>query len=146
VDVNEIVALHRHFIWACQQRERMSGALPESKSPGEEGETFYVSEVFSAWFLWAALLWAVIESFQARGVEFRGALAADIDHLSVTLRRCRNAVFHVPTRPHDPRYFELMQLPDSAETMRRVSSGLGRLFWEEQHARGLARVERDSPG
>ena len=139
MDVNEIVALNRHFVWALQQQKRMSAAVPGSTPPGEEGESFYLSELFSAWFLWAALLWAVIESFQDRGIEFRGELAADIDHLGGTLKRCRHAVFHVPRRPHDPRYFALMRLPDSTETMRRVSWGIGRLFVDEQQARGLSR-------
>jgi hypothetical protein len=137
MDVNEIVALNRHYIWALQQRDRMSAAIPQSKSPAEEGETFYLSDVFSAWFLWAGLLWAVIESFQERGVEFRGQLAADVEYVSAALRRCRNAIFHVPKRPHDPRYFALMRLPDSTETMHRLSWGIGRLFIEEQQARGL---------
>jgi hypothetical protein len=118
----------------------VSAAIAHSKSPAEEGEAFYLSELFSGWFLWAGLLWAIIESFQERDVEFRGQLAADIEHVGATLKRCRNAVFHVPKRPHDPRYFALMRLPDSTETMHRISWGIGRLFLEEQQARGLRRT------
>ena len=137
MDANQIVTLHRHFIWAGQQRAHIYGAVPASRSPELEGNAFYVSELFTAWFLWAALLWTVIEGFNDRRVDLRGQLAADIDSLSDALRRCRNAVFHVPKKPHDDRYLALMRLPDAQVVMERVSGGIGRLFTDEAKARGL---------
>jgi hypothetical protein len=73
----------------------------------------------------------VIEGFQDRGIDLRGRMASDIDEMSTALRRCRNAIFHVPEKNHDPRLFELMENPGSAFVISRISTGFGRLFIEE---------------
>jgi hypothetical protein len=138
LDVNQIVTLQRHHIWAAMQQRNVTAGLPGSKSPGEEGDSFYVSDVFSAWFLWAGLLWVVIEGFEDRDIEFCGQLAADIAHVRESLKRCRNAIFHVPPEPHDPRFFTLMKVEDVVAAMYRITDGLGRLFGDEQRARGIA--------
>jgi hypothetical protein len=86
-------------------------------------------------YLWYALLWAVIEGFQDRAIDIRGSMAADVEVMAPSLRRCRNAIFHVPETNHDPRLFELMENPDSAAVISRISTGFGRLFIEEAEAR-----------
>jgi hypothetical protein len=92
----------------------------------------------SAMFLWYALLWSVIEGFNARGIELRGRFAEDIESISDGLRRCRNAVFHISEDEYyDMRLFEFMDDPDSAPKIRRISSGFGRLFLEEFDQRGI---------
>jgi hypothetical protein len=82
-------------------------------------------------YLWYSLLWVVIEGFQDRGIDLRGPMAEDIEDVGGRLRRCRNAIFHVPEQNHDPRLFEVMQDTDSAATIGRISTGFGRLFIEE---------------
>ncbi len=89
-------------------------------------------------FLWYALLWAVIEGFNEWEIQLLGRLAEDIELISVRLCRCRNAVFHIPRDEYyDLRLFEFMEDPDSAAKLRRISSGLGRLFLEEFDERGI---------
>jgi hypothetical protein len=136
VHVNQVVVLHRHWIWANHQRQRFRTLLPETAGPHED-EAFMVSECFGSMYLWYALLWAVIEGFDDRGIEVRGRMASDIQSVSDVLRRCRNAVFHVPSKNqhHDPRLFQLMENPDSAAILSRISTGFGRLFIEEGQAR-----------
>jgi hypothetical protein len=134
VDVNQVVLLHRHWIAANLQRARFNELLPDAKSPAED-EAFLASECFVAMYLWYALLWVVIEGFQDRRIDIRGAMRADIDAMAAHLRRCRNAIFHVPENNHDPRLFELMEKPDSAAVISRISTGFGRLFLEEVAAR-----------
>lgn len=83
-------------------------------------------------FVWYAMLRAVIEAFEERRIELRGAFGEDVAAISDPLRQCRNAVFHVSRdRYHDARLFELMKEPGSAVTIRRVSRGFGRLFLDE---------------
>ena len=134
VEVNQVVLLHRHWIAANLQRSRFKHLLPDSKGPAED-EAFLASECFVAMYLWYALLWVVIEGFQARDIDLRGPLVSDIESMSGPLRRCRNAIFHVPEKNHDPRLFELMENPDSAAVISRISTGFGRLFIEEGAAR-----------
>jgi len=137
VDVNQVVLLHRHWIAANLQRTRFKELLPDAKGPAED-EAFLASECFVAMYFWYALLWAVIEGFQDRGIGIGGPMSEDIEAVSAPLRRCRNAIFHVPERNHDPRLFELMEDPGSAAVISRISTGFGRLFIEEATARKLS--------
>jgi len=108
--------------------------LPTSKGPDED-EAFLASECFVALYLWYAPLWVVIEGLQDRGIDLRNPMRSDIESVSPVLKRCRNAIFHVPDRNHDPRLFELMKNPGSAAAIGRISTGFGRLFIEEQVSR-----------
>lgn len=134
VDVNQVVLLHRHWIAANLQRARFNELLPDANGPFEN-EGFLASECFVAMYLWYALLWVVIEGFQNRAIDIRGPMSADIGAMAAPLRRCRNAIFHVPERNHDPRLFDLMENRDSALVVSRISTGFGRLFIEEAVAR-----------
>jgi hypothetical protein len=134
VDVNQIVLLHRHWIWANLQRRRFDELLPSAPSPSHD-EAFLASEAYGSMYLWYGLLWVVIEGFQVRSIDLRGRFADDIERLAPTLRPCRNAIFHVPERNHDPRLFKPMEMPDSVPTISRVSTGFGRLFLAEAAAR-----------
>lgn len=144
VHVNQIVALHRHWIWANYQRQRFRTLLPETPGPHED-EAFMATECFGSMYLWYGLLWALMEGFQDREIEVRGRMASDIATVTDVLRRCRNAVFHVPSKDHhhDPRLFELMENPESAAILSRISTGFGRLFIEEGRTR---RSEQDAQG
>ena len=134
VDVNQVFLLHRHWIWANYQRSRFESTLKDAPPPDEGA--FMADECWASMYLWYGLLWSVIEAFDARGIEIRGPMRADIDQLSETLRRCRNVVFHVSDKDqNDIRLFEFMQLPYSAHALTRISTGFGRMFIEESRAR-----------
>jgi hypothetical protein len=77
--------------------------------------------------------WSVIEAFGDRRIELRGVLGEDIARMADLLRRCRNAVMYVPKKPIllDDRIEDLVREPSSAETIRRIHRGLGRLFIDE---------------
>ena len=125
----QILLLHRQWMWANQQRDRFDELLPGAPRPFDD-EAFLASKCFSAMYLWYALLWSVIEGFADRSIEVRGRLAEDISEVGQGLRRCRNAVFHVPGQYYDPRLFAPMDDPESAARIRRISTGFGRLFLE----------------
>jgi hypothetical protein len=134
IDVNQVFLLHRHWIWANLQRTRLYATLPQAAKP-DDGP-FLADECWCSMYIWYALLWSVIEGFQDRKIDIRGAMRSDIDHVADTLRRSRNAVFHVSEKDqNDERLFGLMQLPDSASTISRISAGFGRMFLEEGAAR-----------
>ena len=84
-------------------------------------------------FVWYGLLWSVIEAIEERRFEVRGPLREDIANMRDALKRCRNAVMHVPSNNNllDPRIQELIELPESVLRIRRIHHGLGRLLREE---------------
>jgi hypothetical protein len=136
LDLTQLLLLHRHFIWANLQRiafdaELARGAPPEPRN--------LATAANAAMFLWYGLLWVVIEGCYARRIPFRGRMLADIRSLRNALQRGRDAVFHVsPDRYYDERLFEIMNDPESAAKIRRISTGFGRLFLEELDRRRLA--------
>ena len=134
VDVNQVFLLHRHWIWANLQRGRFNATLSTAAKPDEGA--FLADECWASMYLWYGLLWSVIEAFDARQIEIRGPMRSDMDYVADTLRRCRNVVFHISAKTqHDARLFELMQLPDSAAAISRISTGFGRMFIEEGRTR-----------
>jgi hypothetical protein len=130
VDVNQVFLLHRHWIWTNLQRSRFQATLPNAPKPDDGA--FLADECWASMYMWYATLWSVIEGFADREIDIRGPMRDDIDQMSVVLRRCRNAVFHVsPTNQNDKRLFEFMFIPDAAAAISRISSGFGRMFFEE---------------
>jgi hypothetical protein len=137
LDQEDLLLLHRQWIWCTTQRELFYAELEAAGKP-EPGNL--AEKAVGFMYLWYALLWSVIEACLERGVEFRGRMSEDIDSIADGLRRCRNAVFHVSRKGYyDPRLSEFMKDPDSAPKLRRINSGLGRLFLEEFAARGIER-------
>jgi hypothetical protein len=49
-------------------------------------------------FVWYGLLWSTVEGLLDRKIDIRGAFGADIAAMSEALRKCRNAVMHVPRK------------------------------------------------
>src|SRR4051794_19011444 len=81
VDVNEVVLLHRHWIWANLQRHRFEALLPGSKSPDEDKG--FLASGWCCWmFLGYALLWRVIDGFDRRKLEYPGPMAGDVKKIS----------------------------------------------------------------
>ena len=139
LDLPQLMLLHRHWIWANHQQVLLDAELRAGRPPRPNA---LAEDSVSAMFLWYALLWAVIEGFNEREIQLLGRLAEDVERISDGLRRCRNAVFHIPRDEYyDQRLFEFMREPDSAATLRRISSGFGRLFIEEFDHRGIDGTE-----
>jgi hypothetical protein len=99
VEPNQLLLLHRHWIWANWQREEFDSELRAGRTP-EGPPPDLVSAATTAMYLWYAFLWSVIEAFQARQIELGGRFGEDIESLADGLRRCRNAVFHVSEKSY----------------------------------------------
>lgn len=145
--IEDFALLHRHWIWANQMRSCFDQILAkEGAVEVSEGDHFLAKPGWGFMLVWYGLLWSVIEALveasEGRSIDLRGRLRADIDSIKDNLRRCRNAVLHVPRSGDyfDDRLITLMSQPQSAATLRRVHAGLGRLFVEE------ARKRRPAPG
>lgn len=146
-----LLLLHRHWMWANQQREAFDRHLPAASDDLHKmGLAMLARKQFGFMFVWYGMLWAVIEACidvkEGRKIDIRGKFRADIDRLSPVLRRRRNAILHVPRagKYFDERMVSLVSEEDSAVTLRRISRGFGRLFLEES-ARRRGELQRPSP-
>jgi hypothetical protein len=130
-------------MWANQQREVFDHHVEKATAEdlGSMGLAGLATKQFGFMFAWYGMLWSVIEACidpkEGRNIDIRGRFQEDIDHLSPTLRCCRNAILHVPRSGAllDDRILQLVSEPGSALTLRRISRGFGRLFLEEFHRR-----------
>jgi len=134
----DLLLLHRHWMWANQQREAFFHLLEHPSSDAlQPGTLMMATREMAFMFVWYGLLWEVVEACinpsEGRNVSVRGPFRRDIDEMSDLLRRCRNAVLHVPRSGDllDARIQDLVAEPDSATTLRRIHRGFGRLFLEE---------------
>ena len=128
--------LHRHWMWANQQREAFDRLLqnPSLDFP-KPGPLMMATREMGFMFVWYGLLWSVIEACvgpRGRGLDIRGPFRSDIDKMSDLLRRCRNAVMHVPGPGEllDARIEKLVSEPDAVMLIRRIHRGFGRMFLE----------------
>ena len=130
--------LHRHWMWANQLREAFDRALKEpAPELLEPGPLMMATRQMGFMFVWYGLLWSVVEAClepnEGRSIDLRGPFRVDIDRMADLLRRCRNAVLHVPRSGDllDTRIQNLVSEPGSATVIRRIHRGFARLFLEE---------------
>jgi len=138
----DLALIHRHWMWANQMREALDQAILQSPEL-EPSEAMLATRGFGFMFVWYAMLWAVIEACldpnEGRNIDLRGPFRADIDEVTHTLRRFRNAILHIPRAGQyiDARLNALVRQPESAVLLRRIHGGFGRLFLEEFRRRTL---------
>lgn len=142
----DFLLLHRHWMWANQQREAFDHNLQQGSDKNLNlGPAMLANKQVGFMLVWYSMLWAVIEACigvkEQRNIDIRGKFRADIDKLAPLMRRCRNAVLHVPRsgKYFDERIVSLVSEQDSATTLRRISRGFGRLFLEEFARRRVSR-------
>src|SRR5688572_28646784 len=92
----DLVLLHRHWMWANQEREAFdSWTVKSAQLPHEPGPLMMATREIGFMFVWYGLLWAVVEACvdpaERRNVPLSGPFRADIDSISSILRPCRNA-------------------------------------------------------
>lgn len=126
----EVFLLRRHWVWADRQRLLFRQAVIEAGVLDLEA---LHKPAPTHMYVWYALLFSVLEGLKDRGADLQGPLRDDVDVLWADLKRCRNAVFHVPSRgrPYfDPRLWKFMETPDSVDRIYRVHNGVIRLLRE----------------
>jgi hypothetical protein len=134
----DLLLLHRHYMWANQQREAFYKLLENPSVHLETpGPLMMATKEMGFMFVWYGLLWSVLEAFGDRKVTIRGPLQQDVELMADLLRRCRNAVMHVPGNGKllDSRIENLVKEPGSAVVIRRIHRGVSRLFIEEFNRR-----------
>jgi hypothetical protein len=100
---HDTLLLHRHWMWANQQREIFDRHAAEASADNltSMGLAGLATKQFGFMFAWYGMLWSVIEACidpkEGRNIDIRGRFREDIDHLAPTLRCCRNAILQCST-------------------------------------------------
>ena len=105
----------------------------EGRKPFDPTEMVMVARSVSFMFVWYGMLWSVIEALEKRNIVLRGPLGYDVARVRRSLKKCRNAVMHVPDDNSllDIRIQKLVEQKGAVVRIRRVHHGLGRLLREE---------------
>jgi hypothetical protein len=143
LDAEQFALVHRTWLWANLQRKCGDAELSRIGAAGEslDHHVQFTSVLGSHYLAWYSFLSAEIEALlgpdEGRVVDIRGLFGDEVDAMTSTLGRFRNAVFHVPRRDyHDRRLLDLFGRDETgAARIRRVHRGFGRLFLEEAEAR-----------
>lgn len=140
LDRTDLLVLHRHWVWADVIHQAHTRTLVEAKSIEELANPASANSAYM--FVFYGLLYSVVEACispdEKREIPIAGRFREDIDSVSDTLRRCRNAVMHVPKSGNDyldPRLQQFMATPDIIERVTRIHNGFSRLFLDEFAAR-----------
>jgi len=128
--MNELLALHRYYIWANRLREHFDNAIamvPTSVRP----EQIFLDDRGLFLSHWYAALYVVVEGWQELQLtdpEINPLLtSANLD----LLRRFRNGVCHYQRNYSDPRFLDLAQAQGVVPWVRQLNSSLGRYFLEK---------------
>ena len=132
VDDEQLMRLHRHWIWANYAKREFEEAL---STEGWDDVTSWVARVPWAMYIWYGLLWAVIAGYTSRRIWLCGQLREDIRPLREPLRDARNATFHVERDLdyYDPRFTDIVR-KDPTQIVR-VHQALGQLLLDEMRRR-----------
>lgn len=81
-------------------------------------------------FVGIAFIYSVLEFMEKKSMPYPESVKKDIKHTYHKLRRFRNAVFHINDKFLDQRQIELMDFPNSLETIVKIHSVLQAYFLE----------------
>lgn len=122
---DEILSLHRYYIWANRMRTHFDSILESGKHQTGIGEI----ESFLYMSYWYGGLYVVIEGWKDLGLR-----DATIDTLLISpnvdlLRRFRNGAFHFQRKYNDQRFMDFMtEGIDAVEWIRQLNEQFGRYF------------------
>jgi len=137
----ELLSLHRYYIWANRMRTHFDEILASGTSATGQGEiesVLYMS-------YWYGGLYVVVEGWKELGLT-----DAAVDRLLESpnvdlLRRYRNGVFHFQRQYNDQRFMEFItQGTDVVPWVRNLNQQLGRYFLEVLSNRTVERDARKS--
>ena len=132
--MEDILALHRYYIWANRLREHFDVAI--SRTPlgsNANSQTYFADDVGLFMSHWYAALYVVVEGWKKLELsdpQLDQLLSAP--HIEL-LKRYRNGVYHFQKNYFDPRFSELFEAKEAksvAPWVRELNLGFGRYFLE----------------
>ena len=126
---NEIVSLHRYFIWANRMRTHFDEELARNLADPRNGPDPLTIEERLYMSYWYGGLYVVIEGWRSLGLADR-TIEVLLESPNVgLLRRYRDGVFHYQRRYYDQKFLDLITKgSDVAIWVRELNREFGRFF------------------
>lgn len=127
--MENLLALHRYFIWSNRLREYFDIALGQNPTGATESpEAYFVNDVGVFLSYWYAALFVVVEGWRElrlSDTEIDGLLSSPNIEL---LRRYRHGVCHFQANYFDARFTALLAAQNVVPWVRQLHLALGRYF------------------
>jgi|LGVF01.2.fsa_nt_gb hypothetical protein len=136
-----LISLHRHWVWADRMREMFEyylktewPILPESV---ERDQPYMLSSIFTCMCLWYGLLYVTCEGIDEYSDTAVSTVAPEFDSVRNTLRRFRNAMFHVQPKYWSDKLMAVLEDEPIVDSIRNTHSKVG--TWLEEHLESYAK-------
>lgn len=135
----EMLSLHRYFIWADLHCRRFFDLAPRLAAEGDEERRFDVRFRTTAELsYWYGALYVVVEGWRELGLadeEIDGCLAEAANVR--LLHRYRNATFHFQRQYHDDKFMDVISAGQGVvKWVQRLQAAFDRYFVENMPTRG----------
>lgn len=113
MNIEILVSLHRHWVWADRMKELFEFYLKKEGLPAEESlapdQPYMLSGMFTCMFLWYGLLYVTCDGIEKVGEAKMSDIAPTYDAAKEKLHRFRNAMFHVQPRYWSPKLMDVLK-------------------------------------
>lgn len=140
MDIEVLVSLHRHWVWADRMKELFEFYLKKEGLPAQESlapdQPYMLSSMFTCMFLWYGLLYATCDGIEEVSAARMSDIAPTYDAAKKTLRRFRNAMFHVQPCYWTPKLMDVLKDGKIVEQIRATHVKVGQ--WLETQLKRYA--------
>lgn len=130
MDREVFLSIHRHWIWANSVKEQFRVALGHRHLEDQDLENFFIRPAGTYMCVWYGLLFAVCEALRQQGVVIPEA-QDEINAVYNSLKRCRNAVFHVQPKYWSRKLLDFIVVEENASKVHRIHNGIGKWLLRE---------------
>lgn len=150
MNIEILVSLHRHWVWADRMKELFEYYLRKEGLPPEESlnpdQPYMLSSMFSCMFLWYALLYVTCDGVEKVGKAKMSDVSSAFNKVRKTLYQFRNAIFHVQSQYWSQKLMDVFKDEEIVDGIRATHVSVGTWLEEQlkpytkstQHIDGLS--------
>jgi len=136
LDDEELMILHRHWMWANVIKKNFEIEIQKQIDSGirQDAEEMIVDRYGAYMSIWYGMLFGVLEELRNKQISIP-SIDQDINDVYDSLRLFRNAVFHPQKEYWSGKLFKIMERKESAKKLWKIHKHLGGLFLSEMKIR-----------
>ena len=146
MNIEILVSLHRHWVWADRMKELFEYYLKEEGVPSKESllsdQPYMVSSMFTCMCLWYGVLYVVCDGIEKIGRAEMSEIAPVFNKARKMLYGFRNAMFHAQPKYWSTELVSVLHNERIAETIRATHVAVG--AWLEEQLKPYAEAPNDS--
>jgi hypothetical protein len=140
MNIEILVSLHRHWVWADRMKELFEYYLKEEGLPPEESlkpdQPYMLSSMFSCMFLWYGLLYVTCDGIEKVGKTKMVDVSPAFNEVRKALYQFRNAMFHIQPQYWSPKLIDVFKDEKIVEGIRATHASVG--TWLEEQLKPYA--------